>query len=261
MLPYEIDHAYGDNIHVLDDVFLQTYLAELCSESTTQPRISTLVQQLYSHLVKTMLNAEFPKEHAKIRTRMAKISPYGIWSGQILARSVPTVTVNIVRAGSVPSQVCYDTLNQILDPSLVRQDHVVMSRITDDNDRVTGSHFGDSKIGGGIDNAFVLFPDPMGATGNSVSQAIHHYKNTVSGNARRYIALHLIITPEYVKHMRVQHPDLVVYALRLDRGASAPDILLQKPGTKIEQESGLTDKQYIVPGGGGFGEIMNNSYC
>jgi uracil phosphoribosyltransferase len=27
------------------------------------------------------------------------------------------------------------------------------------------------------------------------------------------------------------------------------------------EESGLTDKQYIVPGGGGFGEIMNNAWC
>ena len=27
-----------------------------------------------------------------------------------------------------------------------------------------------------------------------------------------------------------------------------------------EKERGLDDKQYIVPGGGGFGEIMNNAY-
>jgi len=32
------------------------------------------------------------------------------------------------------------------------------------------------------------------------------------------------------------------------------------PGTHWDRERGLDDKQYIVPGGGGFGEIMNNAY-
>jgi uracil phosphoribosyltransferase len=32
------------------------------------------------------------------------------------------------------------------------------------------------------------------------------------------------------------------------------------PGTFWDEERGLNEKQYIVPGGGGFGEIMNNSF-
>jgi uracil phosphoribosyltransferase len=229
------------NIHIIDDRYLRSALAELCSENTFQPRINDLIRELYSYLVKAVLNAEFPSEHVDVRTRMAKISDQGVWSGDVISRSVPTVTINVLRAGSVPSQICYDMLNRILQPELVRQDHVVMSRMTDSNGKVTGSHFGDSKIGGSIDNAFVLLPDPMGATGSSISEAISYYKNSVPGKARRYIAMHLIITPEYIKRMQADHPDVVVYALRLDRG--------------------LTDNQYIVPGGGGFGEIMNNSYC
>ena len=51
------------------------------------------------------------------------------------------------------------------DGPLVRQDHVVMSRMLDDAQRVVGSAIGGSKIGGDVDDAFVLFPDPMGATG------------------------------------------------------------------------------------------------
>ena len=46
-----------------------------------------------------------------------------------------------------------------------------------------------------------------------------------------------------------------------DFSASAPDVLREQPGVRWAEESGLTDKQYIVPGGGGFGEIMNNAYC
>jgi len=52
-----------------------------------------------------------------------------------------------------------------------------------------------------------------------------------------------------------------VYALRVDRGASSPSALASIPGTLWDEESGLTDNQYIIPGAGGLGELMNNSYC
>ena len=104
-------------------------------------------------------------------------------------------------------------------------------------------------------------PIPWGATGGSLCQAIRHYKEKVAGTARKYIAVNLIVTPEYVKRMLSEHPDVVIFALRLDRGASPPEVLATIPGTHWDRESGLTDKQYIVPGGGGFGEIMNNAWC
>ena len=136
-----------------------------------------------------------------------------------------------------------------------------MSRVVDENEHVIGSHLGDSKIGGPIDDTIVLFPDPMGATGGSLVEVISHYKNLVAGKARKFVAVHLIVTPEYLKRLKDEHPDVVIYALRLDRGGSSKEILAQKPGLHWEEESGLSDKQYIIPGGGGFGEIMNNAYC
>ena len=51
-----------------------------------------------------------------------------------------------------------------------------------------------------------------------------------------------------------------VYALRLDRGLSDDDVLQTVPGTYWDRERGLTDHQYIVPGGGGLGEVLNNSF-
>ena len=56
------------------------------------------------------------------------------------------------------------------------------------------------------------------------------------------------------------HPEVVVYALRLDRGLSAPDVLETVPGVRWDEERGLDDRQYIVPGGGGFGEVLNNAF-
>ena len=61
--------------------------------------------------------------------------------------------------------------------------------------------------------------------------------------------------------MKTDHPELIVYALRVDRGASSPSALASIPGTLWAEESGLTDNQYIIPGAGGLGELMNNSYC
>ncbi|MGD9765617.1 MAG: uracil phosphoribosyltransferase [Candidatus Binatia bacterium] len=257
----ELEHAYGANVHILADPFLLTHLAFLCAETTVQPAINEAVRDLYRYLIKAVLNGEFPRAVCATRTRMAAQSAHGIWTGEVLDTNVRAVTVNIMRAGTLPSQVCYDFLNRTLMPELVRQDHVVMSRLTDEQGRVKGAHFGDSKIGGSVDGAYVLFPDPMGATGASLDQAITQYKTKVPGTATKFITVNLIVTPEYLRRMSDVHPDVVVYALRLDRGASPPDVLRTKPGVRWADESGLTEKQYIVPGGGGFGEIMNNAYC
>jgi uracil phosphoribosyltransferase len=72
--------------------------------------------------------------------------------------------------------------------------------------------------------------------------------------------MHLIVTPEYLKNVLRAHPDTVVYALRLDRGLSPDDVLQTAPGTRWDEEKGLDDHQYIVPGAGGVGEILNNAW-
>lgn len=257
----EMEHAYGENVHILADPFLLTHLAFLCAKGTQQPAVNHVVRDLYRYLIKAVLNGELPRVVKSFETRMIDHTPLGVWTGQVLDNNVRAVTVNIMRAGTLPSQVCYDFLNKTLNPALVRQDHVVMSRTVDEQGRVTGSRFGDSKIGGDIQDAYVLFPDPMGATGSSLSEAIEYYKTRVEGTPRRFIAVNLIVTPEYLRRMLRQHPDVVIYAVRLDRGASPPEVLREKPGTRWDEESGLTEKQYIVPGGGGFGEIMNNAFC
>ena len=60
--------------------------------------------------------------------------------------------------------------------------------------------------------------------------------------------------------MLAANPDVIIYAIRLDRGMSSPEVLSTLPGTHWDEETGLDDRHYIVPGGGGFGELMNNSW-
>lgn len=135
-----------------------------------------------------------------------------------------------------------------------------MSRQTDEKGRVTGTAWHDAKIGRDVDGRIVLFPDPMGATGGSLISALSHYKTRLDGKPGKCITMHLIVTPEYIKNVLRAHPDAVIYALRLDRGLSPPEVLSTVPGTRWDDEKGLDEHQYIVPGAGGVGEILNNAW-
>ncbi len=253
-------HHYGENVHLVGNPFLLSQLATLCAKGTHQPQVNQLVVRLYEDLVKMAVNSEFPRKMAAIPTRMIDSTPQGMYQGVVIDPHVRAISVNIARAGTLPSQVTYDLLNNLLTPALVRQDHLIMSRMLDDADTVVGSNIGGAKIGGDIDDAIVLFPDPMGATGGSLSTAIKMYKEKVPGKPRKILCLNLIVTPEYLRRITKDHPEVVVFALRLDRGLSPPEVFESEPGKFWDQERGLDDRQYIVPGGGGFGEIMNNAY-
>ena len=100
----------------------------------------------------------------------------------------------------------------------------------------------------------------MGATGGSLCEVINYYKKKVKGKAKKYITMNLVITPEYIRRMQKEHPDVEVFSLRLDRGLSSKKVLNSIPGTYFKDEKGLNEVQYIVPGLGGVGEIMNNCY-
>lgn len=261
----EREHHYGKNVHLLSDPVLFSYLATLCAPETRQPAFNGLMRILYEGLIRTVIAYEFPRKPGRVITRMAAKHPEGAFTAELMDREQKAVTVDLARAGTYPSHLCFEALNFLLDPDVVRQDHMLMSRQTDEKNQVIGASNGGCKIGGPVTDAMVLFPDPMGATGSTIIQAMDLYKNgfngTVpTGRAKRYIALHLIVTPEYLRNVQKRHSDLVVYALRLDRGLSPPEILSTRPGEKWDLEKGLNGEQYIVPGGGGFGELLNNAF-
>jgi uracil phosphoribosyltransferase len=256
----EIEHKYGPQVHLLDDPVAWTLLARLCARETVQPEVGRLVRALYERLAEVVLSTEFPRERIDVPTRMVTQRPEAVYRGLALSADTKAITVGIARAGTMPSQIVYDLLNSVIDPDGVRQDHLFMSRQTDDKGRVTGTAWHDAKIGRDVDGRIVLFPDPMGATGGSLISALTHYKTKLDGHPGKCITMHLIVTPEYIKNVLAAHPDAVIYALRLDRGLSAADVLTTVPGTRWDEEKGLDDHQYIVPGAGGVGEILNNAW-
>lgn len=258
--PCEIEHRYGDQVHILRDPLALALLSKLCAKGTGQPEVSRLVCELYRVLIHEVVAAEFPRRLVQVQTRMIDATPHGVWTGEVTDPDTPAVVVALARAGLLPSQVTYDFLNQVMTPAGVRQDHLALGRTIDGEGRVTGAGLYASKIGGPVSGAVMLIPDPMGATGSTVSRVLNHYAKEVAGTPSRVVAVHLIVTPEYLRHVTQSHPEVQVYALRLDRGLSAPEVLSAVPGARWEEERGLTDHDYIVPGGGGLGEVLNNSF-
>lgn len=255
-----LGHDYGPQVHVLADPYALARLARLCSPEVVQPEFNGIVRELYQHLLVNALNRSFPTERIDSATRMAASHRGGVFSGTVIDRGTKVVCVDVARAGMLPSQVCFDLCNSLFDPAGVRQDHLIMSRVTDADGRVVGADISGSKIGGPIDDRYVLFPDPMGATGGSLAAAISLYKRDYGERPAAIITLNLIVTPEFVRAVTTTHPDVQIYALRVDRGASPDEVLRERLGARWDEESGLTDIHYIVPGGGGFGELMNNSW-
>ena len=255
----ELSHAYGPRVHVLADPFSLTLLARLCHPTTTQPAFNRWIVTLYRHLFTQVVSHRFPRAHQRSETRMRAVTERGVLEGSWLAPSPEVVSVAIARAGILPSQVCFDLCNELFDPSGIRQDHVTMSREVDSAGKVVGSRFFGEKVGGPIDGKIVIYPDPMGATGKSVATAIRHYREHYGAAPAALLVLHLIVTPQALETLLEADPDVEVYALRLDRGASPDEVLSLQPGEAWGRESGLSDQDYIVPGGGGFGELMNNT--
>jgi uracil phosphoribosyltransferase len=256
----ELVHRYGDHVHVLCDPYRLSLLAQLSAEETVQPTVNHLVTALYRDLIAAVVAREFPAAICARRTRMVAHTPFGVYRGAVTDPALQVVCVDIARAGMLPAAVCFDVLNHVLDPRNVRQDHLVMNRIVNAAGQVVGARIFGEKTGGNVEGRILLFPDPMGATGSSLLKAVRFYKEEAGGVPQRVITMNLIVTPEFIRNLTREAPEATLYAFRLDRGLSPAEVLASVPGTHPDRERGLNDTQYIVPGAGGLGEVINNVF-
>jgi uracil phosphoribosyltransferase len=258
---WELPHRYGGRVHVLDNVYLLSALARMGSPNVAHRDLMALLRSVYQTLLMTACGRELPRIAAEVPTRMAQSHPArGVYRGPVFDAALQVVVVDIIRAGIVPSQVCFELLTAVLSETCVRLDHLNMARQSDEHGHVTGVDLSGSKIGGRVDGSYLLLPDPMGATGRTTIRALQHYLASY-GRPKKIIALPMIVTPEYLRAVLEEFPDIVVYTARLDRGMSDPEVLETLPGTYWDREKGLDEKSYIVPGAGGMGEVINNSWC
>ncbi len=257
----QMPHGYGDQVHLAADPLLLGLLAQASSPDCRQPRMGRLVDALYVALAGWAVANELPRQHVAVPTRMAAHTPLGVWRGEIIAKHTRAVSVALARAGTPASQAVFALLCELLDPQQVRQDHIFLNRALDAAGQVEGVEVSGTKLGGPVAGAYVLVPDPMGATGSSMCWTLDMYKRMAGGPPARLIALNLVVTPEYLAAMGAAHPEVPIYALRLDRGLSPAEVLASPLGARADQERGLDDNQYIVPGAGGLGEVLNHTHA
>lgn len=253
-------HHYGPSVHLFDDPFLLTLLARIGSPDTGTAAIPGLVRTAYRRLLQEVLAREFPVRELHSQTRMTATEPRAHYRGPHLCRDTRLVICAVIRAGILPAQACYEAAIEVLPPENVRLDFLNMSRTTDSAHHVTGVRLDGSKIGGPVDDAIVLIPDPMGATGGTICRAVEVYRELGGAGPQRLVAAHLMVTPEAIGRVASMHPGVQLYAGRLDRGLSTERALASVPGLYPDEERGLTDVQYIVPGAGGMGELLTNSW-
>ena len=71
----EIEHRYGQNMHILSNPMLFSYLSTLCYPETKQPQINELTKIIYEGMLQIVVNNEFPRKTETVSTRMAVKHP------------------------------------------------------------------------------------------------------------------------------------------------------------------------------------------
>jgi uracil phosphoribosyltransferase len=258
--PQEIRHHYGPRVHILSDPVLVSRVLKLSLPETRGIEGGQLLSSIYRTLMHVAMAAEFPRTRVSVLTRMGRTSPDAVWSGQVIDADTRAVTVGVARAGLISSQVCFEEMGLLLGERNVRQDFLMAERRVDRRGRVRGAQVSGAKVGGSYADRIVIFPDPMGATGGSLDLAIRFVRAQEGGQRiRKILVLNLVTTPEFIRRLHEMHPDVIVYAARLDRGRSAPKALHSAPGSFPKLEAGLNERSYIIPGLGGLGEFLNNA--
>ncbi len=256
-----MEHGYGPRVHLVGDAWSLSALARLGSGRTSHPELLALLRELYRGLAQRAFGRELATIEGELPTRMVESHPEaGIYRGPLLDPATQVVVLDVIRGGMIPSQVCFETLVGVLPLESVRLDHLNLARRIDESGRVLGADLSGAKVGGSVAGATVVFPDPMGATGSTIMRALDHLVERW-GRPAKILCLPLIATPEFLAAVLEHCPELSVYALRIDRGLSPPDVLATPPGTHWDRERGLDEHGYIVPGAGGLGEVINNSWC
>lgn len=248
-----LHHRYLQNVHIFDDPVLSALIARASVSETDGIATGLLADKIFAQMAAHFVAEQFPQTEGAFVTRMnASLSTW------VTDPTQEVTCINVARAGDEPSLAIYRWLADIVDPKHLHRDHLMSSRTLDENHHVTGAEQNGFKPSGPtIDGQILIIPDPMGATGGSVSDLIKFYKQR--GTPTKIIVCWMIVTPECLKRITTEHPDVIVYAGRLDRGLSEPDVLADVPGAQWDRERGLTEIQYISPGAGGMGEVMNNA--
>ncbi len=253
-------HGYGPRVELSSDAWTATALSKLSSPEISHIELVAIVKAVTARLAAVAFE-HLPTAPTATLTRMAEKhgEEVGTWRGTALDSSAGIVVIDVIRGGMIPSQVIFELLTLVLPIDALRLDHLNMERVAGKDGHVERVDLSGSKVGGSIEGATLILPDPMGATGATMVRALQHLFDK-HGQPAKILMLPLIATPEFLRTVLEFDDRIHVVAGRLDRGMSPADVLKTPPGARWSEESGLDDDDYIVPGAGGVGELLNNSY-
>lgn len=159
---WELAHHYGERVHILDNVYLLSALARIGSPKIAHRDLMALLRSVYQTLLMTACGRELPRVLTSVPSRMADThGERGFYRGPMFDPHTKIVVVDVIRAGIVPSQVCFELLTPVLSEQNVRLDHLTMARQSDAHGHVVGVDLSGSKIGGRVEGSIMILPDPM----------------------------------------------------------------------------------------------------
>ncbi len=252
-----LEHHLGKNVYILDNLHAFSLLAKLSVNETKQPFINIILRELYKILLNHSISTFFPTKISEFKTRMIEHDEKGRFEARVIDPDIKVLVCDVARAGMIPGQICFDHLNLYLNPDNVVFDHIMASRDISVKDSSINTVLAGMKITPEFSDGIILIPDPMAASGSSIDKVISLYKEKHKNV--KIIVMHLIVTPEYVKRITETHKDVIIVAVRYDRGLSSQEVLGSKIGLHFDKEKSLTETKYILPGAGGLGEVINNN--
>jgi uracil phosphoribosyltransferase len=255
----QYSHGYGPNVHILANPVLQHLINKISSIDTPTQEVAQGIKWIYRLMLYEALPLILDLVSVTVKSRMATSTPRGVYQSLSLNPEAGFITAALARAGILPSQLCFEEIQALFGYQTVWQDHFFCARTLDSQGAVIGTRIIGAKLGGSIQDKTVLIPDPMGATGLTVQAVLGHYLEHAKGKARKFVILPIITTPEYLRLLTDNFPNCLVITARLDRGLSSSQVLGSSLGQFWEIEKGLNPNQYVVPGLGGLGELLNNT--
>ena len=200
-------------LHVVDHPLIAHKLSIMRNKKTGSKDFRELLNEI-AMLMGYELTRDLPLEEITIETPVQKTKAYTI-SGKKLA------IVPILRAG-------IGMVDGLLDlVPVAKVGHIGLYR--DPETHLPVEYY--CKMPPELDERTVIVVDPMLATGGSASDAITMVKNK---GAKHIMMMCLVASPEGVKKVQADHPDVDIYAAALDEY--------------------LNDHAYIVPGLGDAGD-------
>ena len=255
--PFELDHNYDDDVHVIYDPLVLSALSRLGKESADGIlRLHddrAIVRAIYRTLMSHVMRHEFTPQDVETKTPMAKyIGDQGFYRGPaFVGLDAKTMFAGISRGRTIPSEELQEYLSLMTGFAPKLED--IMAERQSTNGQVTGVKLAGSKCDvdpdGHVDTVgIVQFADQMAASGTTIKTGSDLYTNflpndegIVFSRPTGLIGIHLVVAPEYLHAVkthvaarraeRPDYPGIKIYTARVDRSLSDQNVLETKLGT------------------------------